>query len=115
MRAQPILDIMTRLETLDVDDHARNAFRRLVIEVGAQHGVRDVERSEQLAYIRRLFALRVSRPTIRDRITVRYSISPRQAYRVISEAMKLRHEPRKFGTNDAQDIANESITGALES
>jgi hypothetical protein len=42
-----------------------------------------------LAYIRRLLALRVSRPTIRARLMALYSISRSQAYRLIGEALQL--------------------------
>lgn len=103
-----ILEVMHAIDTLDVDEHARNAFRRLVTKVGTEHGIKAIQRNEQLVYIRRLLALQVSRPTIRDRITVRYSISPRQAYRVIEDAMKLRHQPQKFGTNQEEDVPSES-------
>ena len=89
MRSTPFTDIMARLDALAVDDEARRAFRRLVLEVGAQHGISGLERDEQLAYIRRLLSLRVSRPTIRDRLMALYSVSRRQAYRLIDEAMQL--------------------------
>lgn len=87
MRSAPILDIMARLDGLDIDEGAREAFRNLVLEVGVQHGVTGIDRSEQLAFIRQLLSLRVSRPTIRDRLKARYDISTRQAYRLIEEAL----------------------------
>jgi hypothetical protein len=89
MRSHPFLEIIDRLEGLDVDDGARQAFRRLLIEIGTQHGISGLERDEQLAYVRRLLALRVSRPTIRDRLIAIYGISRRQAYRLIDEGLKL--------------------------
>lgn len=108
MRSAPLLDIIDRLDSLDVDERARNAFRRVVLEIGAAHGIKAVERCEQVDYIRRLLALRVSRATIRERIKVRYSISARQAYRVIEEAMKLRQKPQKIGTKQEEDVSGES-------
>lgn len=89
MRSAPFLEIIDRLEGLDVDDGARRAFRRLLLEIGTQHGISGLERDEQLAYVRRLLALRVSRPTIRDRLMALYSISRSQAYRLIGEALQL--------------------------
>jgi hypothetical protein len=78
---------MARLEGLAIDEPARQAVRNLVVEVGAQYGVRGIHRDEQLAYVRRLLALRVSRSTIRDRLKARYGISTRPAYRLIEEAL----------------------------
>lgn len=89
MRSAPFLEIIDHLEGLDVDDGARRAFHRLLLEIGARHGISGLERGEQLAYIRRLLALRVSRPTIRDRLMALYSISRSQAYRLIGEALQL--------------------------
>lgn len=87
MRSAPLIEIISRLEGLDVDDGARATFRSMVLEVSAQHGLTGFDRDEQLAYARRLLALRVSRPTIRDRLIALYGISRRQAYRLIGEAL----------------------------
>lgn len=88
MRAQPILDVIARLDSLDVDEGAREAFRNLVMDVGRKHGIKSVERDEQLSHIRRLLAQRISRATIRDRISALYGISARHAYRLIEESLK---------------------------
>jgi hypothetical protein len=82
-----ILEIMSRLEGLAIDETARQVVRSLVVEVGTQYGVRGIGRDEQLAYIRRLLALRVSRSTIRDRLMALYDVSRSQAYRLIDEAL----------------------------
>lgn len=89
MRSLPFLEIIDRLEGLDVDDGARRAFRRLLVEIGTRHGISGLERDEQLDFVRGLLALRVSRPTIRDRLMALYSISRSQAYRLIGEALQL--------------------------
>jgi hypothetical protein len=89
MRSKPIIDIIDQLDDLDVEEGAKRLFRRLVLNVGATHGIKEVERIEQVAYARRLLDLRVSRATIRDRMIALYSISRRQSYRLISEALKL--------------------------
>lgn len=81
------MEIIGRLEGLDVDDGARQAFRNLLLEVGTDHGISGLERWQQVAFTRRLLALRVSRPTIRDRLMALYGISRRQAYRLIDEAL----------------------------
>lgn len=85
--ASALLEIIGQLERLDVDDDARTAFRSLIVAFGTQHGFRSIERREQMAFVRHLLALKVSRPTIRDRIMARYGISTRQAYRLIGEAL----------------------------
>lgn len=89
MRSKPIADIFEQLEELDVDVEAKRLFRRLVLAVSAAHGINEVSRIEQVAYARRLLELRVSRATIRDRMIALYSVSRRQAYRLINEALKL--------------------------
>jgi hypothetical protein len=89
MRSAPFLEIIDSLEGLDVDDGARQTFHRLLLEIGTRHGISGLERGEQLAFVRRLLALRVSRPTIRDRLMALYGISKRQAYRLIDEGLQL--------------------------
>jgi len=88
MRSAPILDIMTRLEGLDIDEDARRAVLNLVREVGTQHGIQGIEHADQIAFVRRLLALRVSRPTIRDRLIALHGVSRRQAYRLIHDALE---------------------------
>lgn len=93
MRSNTIIAIVDRIEGLDVDDEAKRLFRRLVLDVGAVHGIRRVSRFEQVEYARRLLDLRVSRATIRDRIVALFSVSRRQSYRLISDALKLCQMP----------------------
>lgn len=102
-RASPLVEIIGRLEALDVDEVARQAFLGLVLAIGTQHGVKGIERIEQLGYVRRLLALRVSRPTIRDRVRARYPVSRRQAYRLIDEALQLCQKRPVIGTNHADN------------
>lgn len=82
-----ILEIMSRLEGLAIDEPARQTVRNLVVEVGAQYGVKEIGRWEQMDFIRRMLAARISRQTIRERLMARYRISRRQAYRLIEEAL----------------------------
>lgn len=89
MRPNAILEIIDQLEGLDVDDRARLIFKRLVLEVGAAHGIGGVARGEQVAFARRLLDMRVSRATIRDRLIALYGVSRRQAYLLIGEALRL--------------------------
>lgn len=89
MRSAPFLEIIDRLEGLNVDDGARRAFHQLLLEIGTRHGIGGLERHEQLVFVRKLLALRVSRSTIRARLMALYGISRRQAYRLICEALQL--------------------------
>lgn len=84
-----LLEIMDGVDGLDVDEGSKHLFRRLVLTVSAAHGINEVNRIGQIAYARRLLDLRVSRPTTRDRLIALYSISRRQAYRLIGEALEL--------------------------
>lgn len=96
--SRAILEIMSRLEGLAIDETARQVFRSLVVDVGTQYGVRGIGRDDQLAYIRRLLALRVSRSTIRDRLMALYGVSRRQAYRLVDETLQLCRQQPEFGT-----------------
>jgi hypothetical protein len=89
MRSAPFLEIIDRLESLNVDDGARQTFHRLLLEIGTRHGVSGLVHYEQVVFVRKLLGLRVSRPTIRDRLMALYGISQRQAYRLIDEGLKL--------------------------
>jgi hypothetical protein len=93
-----IVEIMSRLDGLEIDEQARQAVRNLVVEIGIAHGIKEIERCEQLSFIRRMLAARISRQTIRDRLMARYPISRRQAYRLLGEGLQLCQNPRDFGT-----------------
>lgn len=103
MRSALFLELIDRLEGLDVDDGARRAFRRLLLEIGSRHGISGLERDEQLDFVRGLLALRVSRPTIRDRLMALYSVSRRQAYRLIHEALKAVPREPLIGTHEVDN------------
>jgi hypothetical protein len=87
MRSEPILEIIDGLERLDVEEGARQAFRKLVLAIGTQHGIRTIEKRGQMDFVRKLLVQRVSVQTIRDRLMARYPISRRQAYRLIDEGL----------------------------
>lgn len=107
MRLKAIVELFDQVDGLAVDDDAKQAFRRLIRDVGIAHGVTSIDRSERTAYARRLLDLRVSRPTIRDRLVARYEICSRQAYRIIDEALKLGHKHAKNVTATEDDLENE--------
>lgn len=90
MRSTALLEILAGIDGLDADDSIKRQIRQLVAAVGISHGVKRLQHDERVAFARRLLDLRVSRPTIRDRLIARYSISTRQAYRVIDEALQER-------------------------
>jgi hypothetical protein len=98
MRSDAIMDIFARLEALDVDPQAKKAFRQLVVNVGHAHCIADVGRIERIEHAQRLLRLNVSRPTIRDRLIAHYSVSRRQAYRLIDEALQLCQKTPSIGT-----------------
>ena len=102
-----LIDLVRRLDGLDIDEGSRQAFRGLVLTVGAQHGIKGIERIEQLNFVRRLLVLRVSRPTIRDRLTALYPISRRQAYRLIDDALQLCQKRPEIGTNHNDNTYND--------
>lgn len=87
MQVTALHEILDGVERLDVDDRAKQAFRLLVTAIGSSYGAAKLDHSERVAFARRLLSLRISRPTIRDRIIARYGVSRRQAYRIIDAAL----------------------------
>jgi hypothetical protein len=112
LRSTAIVEIMTQLDGLDVDEAAKRIFRRLIVKVSATHGITDVDRLDRVAFARRLIDLHVSRATIRDRIIAHYCVSRRQAYRIIDEALQLCQKRRTVGTESGE---NENIEIRQES
>jgi hypothetical protein len=104
MRASPILEIMARLDNLDVDETARRALRTMVREVCTDHGI-VIDRYERAAFVRRLIAARVSRPTIRDRLIAMYGVSRRQAYLLIADGLNCANHAH-FSARDEAILAH---------
>lgn len=98
-----MLEILEGVEAIDVDAGAKAVFRQLVSAIGAAHGYAGVEKAGRVAFARDLLALRVSRPTIRDRLIAHYSVSRPQAYRIISTALQLSHNRIKIETNSGSN------------
>lgn len=89
MRASTLLNLYKSIDALGVDHGACSAFKKLLCEAARVEGIDALAREERVLFAQHLLAMRVSRPTIRDRLSVRYGISSKQAYRVINEAMRL--------------------------
>jgi hypothetical protein len=104
MRSKPIIDIIKQIDDLNVSEDAKRLFLGLVLNVSAAHGIHEVNRIEQITYVCRLLDLRVSRPTIRDRLIAFHSVSRRQAYRLIDEGLKLCQMRARIGTKQEQNI-----------
>jgi len=84
-----IQEIIQGLEALDSDPVTKQKFRQLVRAVGAAHGISWIEREDRVSFARELLDLRVSRPTIRDRLIATFEVSRPQAYRIIDSALQL--------------------------
>lgn len=82
-------EILAAVDRIDADPVAKGKFRDLVRQVGGAHGLQWIEREDRVSFVVELLALRVSRPTIRDRLIALYGVSNSQAYRIISSALKL--------------------------
>lgn len=81
-----LVELLEGIETIDADQKAKAAFRQLIRAIGAAHGIAAVEQASRLAFARHLLCLKVSRPTVRDRLIAHFGVSRPQAYRIIFEA-----------------------------
>jgi hypothetical protein len=111
MQSKPIIDIIEQLDDLNVGEDAKRLFLALVLNVSAAYGIHKVDRIEQVAYVCRLLDLHVSRPTIRDRLIAFHSVSRRQAYRLIDDALKLCQKRARIGTVKEEDAVIEIHKG----
>lgn len=101
-----ILEIMEGVDGLDTDPVAKQQFRQLVRAIGAAHGFAWMAKKDRVAFARELLDLRVSRPTIRDRLIAAFDVSRPQAYRIIDNALKLsQKQPR----NETPPMFNDHI------
>lgn len=89
MKAQVLTEIIAEVRDLDADDETKQRFIDLVRRIGGRHGIKLVLRSMRVDFAMRLLERKVSRPTIRNRLMATYSMSERQAYRTIDDALKL--------------------------
>lgn len=87
MQVTALREILEGVDQLDVDDQAKQAFRLLVVAIGSTYGAAKLNHPERVTFARRLLSLRISRPSIRDRLIARYGVSRRQAYRIIDAAL----------------------------
>jgi hypothetical protein len=114
MRLSAIQELMEGLDRLSADEDAKRQFRRLVSAIAAQHGLREIERTDRVDFARRLHDLRTSRPTIRDRLIAKYGISKRQAYRVIHESLQLCQKQGWGGTVQRENQALNIVGWIME-
>lgn len=95
--------ILADLDCIDADQSVLQQVRDIVRKVGADHGVALIDKTERVHFARRLLDLKVSRPTIRERLKARYDIGKSEAYRVIDEALQLSQKPPEIGTAGAEN------------
>jgi hypothetical protein len=82
-------EIIDAIESLQVDENAKAAFRMAIGRICSIHGAAWSRRDDRVAFARKLLTLGVSRPTIRDRLIACFGISRGEAYRTIDAALKL--------------------------
>jgi hypothetical protein len=80
-------EIIAAIESLQADESAKADFRRAIGRICSIHGSAWSLRDDRIAFARDLLALRVSRPTIRDRLMARFGVSKTEAYRTIEAAL----------------------------
>ena len=81
-------DLAAGIDSLDLDEKAKQVFREFVRGVRVAHGEADtIKREERSAFAAALLANRVPRAEIRDRLMSRFQLSRSHAYRIIDEAL----------------------------
>lgn len=101
MKAAVITEILAAAKALNVDESTRQQFIGMVCQISARHGLKVALRTARVDCACRLLELKVSRPTIRNRLMAHYGMSERQAYRTIDQAMKLCQKSQPFGKSFA--------------
>lgn len=91
MKTSIILEILEGVDGLATDEQAKKEMKSLIHAVCLGHGMTGVVFNERVNTARKLLSMRISRPTIRDRLVALYGISPSQAYRYIHKALQLSH------------------------
>lgn len=86
MRSAVLLEIFQSIDGLQVDDTAKDSFRKLLCEIGADEGVKGLESAVRVQYARDLLSKRCSKTTVMERLKARYGISRETAYRHIRDA-----------------------------
>ena len=82
--------IATGLESLDLDENAKEVFREFVRGVRVAHGdIGGIDRQERHVFAASMLANQVPRSEIRDRLMARFQISRSHAYRVIDDALNV--------------------------
>lgn len=99
-------ELMAGVAAIDAGPRAKESFIALIRAVGAAHGHSAVAREDRVRFARDLLRLRVSRPTIRDRLIATYGLSRPQAYRILNKAFALDHIAPK---NETKRLSNECI------
>lgn len=92
MRSDVFQDLLGKLEQLDLEnvkESHKEEFRRLIYQVGAAHGIGQIERDERVRAARQLLDAGLPRAVVRDRLMARFQIGDSQAYRDISAALAI--------------------------
>jgi hypothetical protein len=96
-------EIIAAIESLQVDESAKAAFRQAMGRICSIHGATWCRRDDRITFARKLLVLRVSRATIRDRLIARFNVSRGEAYRTIGEALKLSQDQRENETRNGSN------------
>lgn len=112
MGATLLYSIINSVDAIVPDEATRQALKTMIRQAGQAYGFSMADRGERVIYACRLLDLRVSRPTIRERLMGTFDISRSEAYRVIGQALKLSQERPGFGTPEwsTNTIEDHSVT-----
>lgn len=99
MRSEAFQDLLAQLDSIElagITQKDKDEFRRLICQVGAAHGVSQLERDERVRAARQLLDSGVPRAAVRDRLMSRFGVGDSQAYRDIAAALQIVPKTGRF-------------------
>lgn len=104
MRAEAFQDLLARLDSIELASIAqkdKDEFRRLICQVGAAHGVGQLDRDERVRAARQMLDSGIPRSAVRDRLMSRFGIGDSQAYRDITAALQIVPKAVRFWDSES--------------
>lgn len=87
MRSALLLQVFHSVDQLPVDDAAKMQFRRMLFDIGAEQGIKGLEKLRRIDFAASMLRMGVSRTTAKDRLCAHYEVSAEQAYRYLRDAL----------------------------
>jgi hypothetical protein len=100
-----VKQIITELDAEPLDESTKRVVRHVLARIARRNGETWIDRQERIKFAIDLLGMNVSRSTIRSRLQASFSISRRQAYRVINDALAMRSQPTCSQASDKTELS----------